>query len=117
MTSQIKITWCAFGNKPQSNRFISSVQFETEFKVTDANREEFFNDVYRNTNLYNGNLWNVIEPLLSPTRTHTALSIGDQIEVDGIAYIISDCGFIKIENAEIKMFGEAIFSVSEKVGA
>ena len=117
MTSQIKITWCAFGNKPQSNRFISSVEFETEFKVTDANREEFFNVVYRNTNLYNGNLWDVIQPMLSPTRTHTALSIGDQIEVDGISYIISEDGFIKTQNAEIKIFGDVIFSVTEKVGA
>jgi len=115
--AQIEITWQAFGNKPERNRFISSVTFETEFDITDANRDDFFNVLYRNTNLYNGNLWNIIEPLLSPTRTHTALSIGDKIKIDGIAYIISDCGFIKIENAEIKMFGESIFSVTEKVGA
>ena len=115
--AQIEITWKAFGNKPERNRFISSVTFETEFDITDVNRNEFYNVVYSNTNCYSGNLWKVIEPLLSPTRTHTSLSIGDEIKVDGIAYIVSDCGFIKIEDAEIKMFGDAIFSVTEKVGA
>jgi hypothetical protein len=113
----VTITWKAFGNKPERNRFVSSVTFNTEFDVTDTNRDEFFNVLYRNTNLYNGNLWDIIEPLLSPTRTHTSLSIGDEIKVDEVTYIISDCGFIKVEDAEIQMFGDAIFSVTEKVGA
>lgn len=115
--AQIEITWQAFGNKPERNRFVSSVTFETEFDITDNNREEFFNVLYRNTNLYTGNLWNIIEPLLSPTRTHTALSIGDKIKVDGTSYLIADFGFIKEENADIKYIGESIFSISEKVGA
>jgi hypothetical protein len=115
--ANITITWQAFGNKPERNRFVSSVTFETEFDITDSNRDDFFNVLYRNTNLYNGNLWNLIEPLLSPTRTHTALSIGDKIAVDGTAYLVADCGFIKEENADIKYFGESVFSISEKVGA
>ena len=116
-TSQIKITWQAFGNKPERNRYISSVEFQTEFQITDANREDFFNVVYANTNTYAGNLWNLIEPLLSPTRTHTALSVGDLIEVDGISYIVANCGFILEADAEIEKFGDMIFSISEKVGA
>lgn len=113
----VTITWKAFGNKPEANRFISSVTFETEFDITDTNRDDFFNVVYRNTNLYSGNLWNTIEPLLSPTRTHTALSIGDEIKVNDTDYIVADFGFIKKEDAEIKMFDDVVFSVSEKVGA
>ena len=115
--SVVKITWQAFGNKPERNRFISSVEFETEFDVTDENREQFFDVVYTNTNCYSGNLWKVIEPLLSENRTHTSLSIGDKIEVDGVAYLVADFGFIKEENAEIRKIENHIFSITEKVGA
>ena len=96
MGSQVKITWQAFGDRPRQNRYISSVEFQTEFDITDSNRDEFLNVVYRCTNLYNGNLWEINQPLLSETRTHTALSVGDQIEIDGTAYLVADFGFEKV---------------------
>lgn len=89
----VTITWKAFGNKPERNRFISSVTFDTEFDITDDNRNDFFNVVYQQTNLYSGNLWNIIEPLLSPTRTHTALSVGDSIQINDTTYTVADFGF------------------------
>ena len=113
----VTITWKAFGNKPERNRFVSSVTFNTEFDITDANRDEFLNVVYQQTNLYSGNLWNIIQPLLSPTRTHTSICVGDEIKIDDTDYIVADFGFIKKEDAEIKIIDSVIFSVSEKVGA
>ena len=95
--AQVTITWKAFGNKPERNRFISSVTFTTEFNITDANRNQFLDVVYDQTNFYAGNLWNIIEPLLSPTRTHTALSIGDSITIDGSEYEVSESGFTLVE--------------------
>jgi hypothetical protein len=92
----VTITWKAFGNKPERNRFISSVTFDTEFAITDENRDKFFNVVYQQTNLYSGNLWNIIEPLLSETRTHTALSVGDEIKIDDTTYAVADFGFEKV---------------------
>jgi len=112
--SKVKITWKAFGNKPKRGRFISSVEFETEFVINDENRDQFFNVVYAQTNTYQGNLWKVIEPKLSATRTHTALSVGDEIEIDGQVYICANSGFEKIENVEIKKIEDTIFSVERK---
>jgi len=112
--SQVKITWKAFGDKPEIGRFISSVEFETEFKIDESNVDKFLGVVYQQTNLYGGNLWKIIEPKLSATRTHTSLSIGDEIEIDGQVYIVADCGFEKIEDVEIKYFGESVFCVSKK---
>jgi hypothetical protein len=114
--SKVKVTWKAFGDKPEIGRFVSSVEFETEFKIAEADVDQFLNVVYRTTNTYSGNLWQIIEPLLSKTRTHTSISIGDEIEIDGQVYICADYGFEKIEDVEIKKFGESIFSVSRKVG-
>jgi hypothetical protein len=112
--SQVKITWKAFGDKPEQGRFISSVEFETEFKIAEADVDQFLEIVYRVTNTYSGELWKVIEPELSPTRTHTSISVGDEIEIDGQVYICADFGFEKIEDVEIKYFGDSVFRVSKK---
>ena len=112
--SKVTITWKAFGDKPEREKFVTSVDFETEFKITEADVDQFLNVVYRATNTYSGNLWNIIEPKLSGFRTHTALSIGDEIEIDGQVYIVADCGFEKIEDVEIKKFGDVVFSVTAK---
>ena len=88
--SQVKITWKAFGDKPKVGKFVSSVDFETEFKIAEADVDQFLNVVYRVTNTYSGNLWEIIQPKLSPTRTHTSLSIGDEVEIDGRVYIVAD---------------------------
>ena len=92
--SIVKITWKAFGNKPNNNRFISSVTFATNFVI--ENPATFLDVVYHNTNTYHGNLWNIIEPLLAPNRTHTALSVGDEVEIDGVTYLCADFGWEKV---------------------
>lgn len=81
----VKITWKAFGNQPQRDRFVSSVTFRTTGfngqninEIADTN---ILNAIYRDTNCYSGLFWNKIEPLLAPNRTHTALSVGDEIEL------------------------------------
>jgi hypothetical protein len=110
--SKVKVTWKAFGNKPEINRYISFVEFETEFAVEDA--QKFCEVVYHVTNTQSGNLWEIIQPKLSAFRTHTSMSIGDEIEIDGQVYICADFGFEKIEDVEIKKFGESVFSVTVK---
>ena len=112
--SKVKITWKAFGDKPEIGRFISSVEFETEFKIEESDVNKFLEVVYHTTNTYSGNLWEIIQPLLSETRTHTSLSVGDEVEIDGVGYVCADFGFEKIEDVEIKKFEESVFSVIKK---
>jgi len=79
----IKITWKAFGNQAQRGRFISSVTFELPMNCANDTAEYgLLNTLYEQTNMYAGNLWTKkIEPLLVSNRTHTALSVGDEIEI------------------------------------
>lgn len=121
---KIKITWKAFGDKPEIGRFVSSVEFYFNgFQGQDINtisHENVLNSLYRDTNTYSGLFWNKIEPLLKATRTHTSLSIGDEIEIDGQTYVCADIGWVKVEDAEIKFLSSedglgAVFSVREKV--
>jgi hypothetical protein len=106
--TKIKITWKAFGDQPQRGRFISSVELELPKQVSDDFR--ICEAIYKVTNLQGEladfgaslteiNLWKTIESKLSPTRTHTSLSVGDEVEIDGRAYICADLGFKLLEKA------------------
>ena len=122
--TKIKITWKAYGNQPQRERFISSVEVELVNQVSDDFR--ICEAIFKVTNLQGDlaefgaslteiNLWETIKPKLSPTRTHTSLSIGDEVEIDGRAYVCADLGFIKVSEAEIRTFPDgAIWSVLKK---
>jgi hypothetical protein len=70
---KVTITWKAFGEPTSATFFID----------IDATPREICNLAFRNTNLYEGVLWNAIELLLPEERTHTALSVGDEVTVDG----------------------------------
>lgn len=92
MKQNIKVTWKAFGDRAEAGRFISSVEIETAFPAT-VSHEEICEIVYADTNMRQGYTWNMLQPKLSETRTHTALSVGDEIEIDGARYICADFGF------------------------
>jgi hypothetical protein len=118
MTQQIKITWKAFGDKPEQGKFVTSVEFGINLPdITPDN--QILNSIYQDTNLYKGFIWNFIEPKLSPFRTHTALSVGDEVEINGVAYVVGDFGFVKVEDADIQVIDiegrKVVVGVSEKV--
>ena len=122
--TKVKVTWKAFGKQPERGRSITSVEVELVNQVSDDFR--ICEAIFKVTNLKDElaefgaslteiNLWETIKPKLSPTRTHTSLSIGDEIEIDGRAYICADLGFIKVSEAEIRTFPDgAIWSVLKK---
>lgn len=111
MKKSIKITWKAFGDQPERKQFISSVQFDLHTYKTDA---QILNDIYEATNLQDeladfGRpneailLWKTIEVLLSPTRTHTSLSIFDEIIIDDSTYEVGPYGFAKLVSEEVSI--------------
>ena len=114
MTQKIKISWKAFGDKPSIGRFMSSVEIETEFPET-ISHKEICEIVFADTNCYQGYIWNKVETKMSKTRTHTSISVGDEVEIDKVKYICADTGFIKVEDAEIRKIEDTIWSVQEKV--
>jgi len=110
---EVKVTWKAFGDKPEIGRFVSSVEFK--LPVSDKTDLAICEEIFKQTNLYQGTWWSLlIQPLLSETRTHTSISIGDEIEIDGQVYICADFGFEKIEDVTIKYHGDSVFRVIKK---
>ena len=126
---KVKVTWKAFGNRIEQGRYVSSVEFE--LLDTKPSHDVLLNAIYTATNLqdeladfgakaFEIYLWKVIEPRLASDRTHTSLSIGDEIEIDGQTYVCADIGWVKVEDADIKFLPSeyglgAVFSVREKV--
>ena len=126
---KVKVTWKAFGNRIEQGRYVSSVEFE--LLDTKPSHDVLLNAIYKAINLQDEladfgakaldiYLWKVIEPRLASDRTHTSLSIGDEIEIDGQTYVCADIGWVKVEDAEIKFLPSeyglgAVFSVREKV--
>ena len=100
--AQIKITYKAFGEQPERNRYITSVEFEVE--IADVLDVHIMDAIYEATNLqdelaafnrpsFTLSLWKTIKPLLSQNRTHTSLSVGDEIQIDNRIYEIADVGY------------------------
>jgi len=105
-TQTIVITWCAFGHRPESDRWVSSVTITTNFHdlMTD---EKIMDILFEETNLYKGILWDLIEPKLCETRTHTALSVGDEITIFSKSnintYKIANTGFDLINSTSTSL--------------
>lgn len=52
--------------------------------------------IFRDTNTYQGSLWTLLQPL-PEDRTHTALSVGDEVTIDGRTYRCADIGFEEVK--------------------
>lgn len=112
--AQVTITWKAFGDRPESNRYISSATFQVNGILDTVQNNTLLEAIYTATNLKSEladfgyspaevQLWKTIESVLPENRTHTSLSVGDTIRIDrsytaianedGPTYKIADIGF------------------------
>lgn len=83
----LKITWQAFGPSHSAELEIDDMQV-TPVTLCDM--------VFRDTNTYSGALWDLIEPKLPEGRSHTALSVGDLVTVDGVKYRCEHVGWDRV---------------------
>jgi hypothetical protein len=84
----IVVTWKGFG--AHGDREVTSVSIQAVSTETDL---QLCERLFRDTNLYQGQLWDLIEPNLSPKRTHTALSVRDEVSIDGRRYVCAGIGW------------------------
>lgn len=62
--------------------------------VADENHEAILNTVYRDTNLYCGDVWEIMNSYgLPEDRPHTALSVGDKVTINDDTYRCADFGW------------------------
>jgi hypothetical protein len=85
----VTITYKAFSNN--NDRPITSATIEVGYPFVyeypyNANQTQqqdikLCDVLYHQTNIYEGSLWNLLEPVLPTNRTHTALSVGDEVTI------------------------------------
>lgn len=102
----ISITYKAFVERPELGRYISTATFEIPKQLT-ASDYEICDAVYKATNLQDDiasfckpdefqsiqQIWTALVPVLPAQRTHTSLSVGDVVTIDGRSYECSDIGW------------------------
>jgi len=78
----VKITWKAFSNNPhRPARPETSLTFDAKGLFDGQGDYDICNQVFEDTNLYRGIVWEQIKNNLPQDRTHTALSVGDEITI------------------------------------
>lgn len=94
----ITITYKAFSN-PANNRVTTSLSFnlpsDYEWHARQLTNEGLCDVLYDTTNRQseNSKLWQVIKPLLPVNRTHTSLSVGDEVTINDNTYRCADFGW------------------------
>lgn len=99
----ITVTWKAFSNDdPKRMKVFADAGRKPEVsKTIETNTTEgvppeaICEMVFRDTNVYDGSLWALLQPL-PEERTHTALSVGDEVTIDGRIFRCMDIGFAEV---------------------
>lgn len=90
----VRITYKAFAEFITRDDVEAVTEVTVRFKCDEAHTDEFILErVFRDTNTYSGGLWALIEPLLPPRRTHTAVSVGDEVSINGTTYRCDSVGW------------------------
>lgn len=101
--STITITWKAF-NSDDPKRLqdfadagrlpVTSKTIETQIGEN-LHHHSICEMLFHSTNTYQGDLWDALQPL-PEKRTHTAMSVGDEVTINGRRYRCMDLGFAEI---------------------
>lgn len=92
------ITWKAFGSPADA-----VIAFED-----DMSDLQICDEIFAATNTYSGRVWDAIVRVLPTHRTHTALSVGDEIDVDGTIYRCEPIGWEIVDKYEVDNFSLSI---------
>lgn len=104
MKTEVTVSWKAFSSAERAieNRKVFPVKEATVYApffdyLTEL---EICNKVYQETNLYYGKFWNQLERVLPENRSHTALSIGDEVTITrqnaAITYRCAELGWEEV---------------------
>lgn len=88
----ITINYKAFCRADVPTRKATSVTVKYDTALDD---EAICEKAFRETNTYSGYLWDALQPL-PEGRTHTSLSVGDEVTIDGRTYRCADIGWERV---------------------
>jgi hypothetical protein len=86
----VTITWKAFGKPTYAVLMIEDEM--SDWLICE--------ELFKETNTYAGKLWDALQYSIPANRTHTALSVGDEIDIDGTVYRCEPVGWQIIDTYE-----------------
>ena len=89
---EVEVIWSTAPGAPEDVRS-KTVLLDFPDDVSDLSICEA---VFRETNTYAGPIWDALLPL-PEDRTHTALSVGDHVRIDGVLYRCQMMGFQQVD--------------------
>ena len=101
--STITVTWKAFNNNDpkrlqefadQGRNPVTSRTIEVE-NTMGVSHSYICEMLFRDTNWYEGPFWDLLQPL-PEDRTHTSMSVGDEVTIEGTTYRCADLGFEEV---------------------
>jgi hypothetical protein len=87
---EIKVVWKAF-----EKHGLETTSAVIEIDSND-DHHEICERIFAGTNLQRGMFWELLEPVLPATRSHTSLSVGDEVVIDGETYRCATVGFSQL---------------------
>jgi hypothetical protein len=87
---EIEVVWKAF-----ERHGLTTTSAVIEIESTDP-PHEVCERVFAGTNLQRGMFWELLEPVLPATRSHTSLSVGDEVIINGTPYRCEMIGFSEL---------------------
>jgi len=89
----VKVTWVTL-NHPSMPYARKEVEYFDLVPFDDDTTDlDVCEEIYKATNLYQGEYFERLEKFAAKDRGHTAISVGDIVEVDGNAYVCEDFGW------------------------
>lgn len=86
---QLEVIWSTASETPVSKKIaIDLPNGMTDLQICEA--------VFQDTNTYGGSIWEALLPL-PEDRTHTSLSVGDHVRIDGLLYRCQFVGFEQVD--------------------
>lgn len=114
MATKVRVSWKAFSDPRRAEAGLKVFPVEVvEVMMPEFNNwkdSDILNKVYQDTNLYNGIFWDILEEVLPKNRSHTALSIDDEVGIirgDGMrVYRCADTGWDCVANTGWELMQE-----------
>ena len=79
----VTITWKAFGKPTHAVLMLDDEM--SDLKICDR--------LFHETNVYFGRIWDALSSVMPEDRTHTALSVGDEVTIDDVIYRCEPMGW------------------------
>jgi hypothetical protein len=89
----VKVTWVTMNHPSMPYARKEVDYFDLVPFDSDASDLDVCEAIYRATNLYEGEYFDRLSIYASKDRGHTAISVGDFVEVDGNSYVCEDFGW------------------------